>query len=139
MRKVLFVTLVAFLTTSLFYTASAQEKEKKVIDAKASKIENTRGANPNIVTPKPTNDTKAAKPAETRGESCTVYINNNTGYTIDIYVDGNYKGTVGSYSSGYTYAIPGSTKLYAQSVGGTMYWGPTTVDCQYSYTWNLYE
>lgn len=139
MRKALFITLVAFLTSAFFYTASAQEKEAKIINAKAAKIDNTRGANPNIVTPKPTDDTKAKLQEQARGGSCTVYINNHTGYTIDVYVDGNYKGTVGAYSTGYTYAIPGQTKLYGQSIGGTMYWGPSYVDCQYSYTWNLYE
>ena len=136
MRKFLLLTLIAFLSITF---ANAQVLEKKNIDSKAAKIESTRGSNPNIVTAKPANDVPAVKPAEARGNTCTVNVVNHTGYTIDIYVDGNYKGTVSAYGTGYTTAIPGSTKLYGQSVGGTMYWGPSYVDCGYSYTWNLYE
>ncbi|MCX5789077.1 MAG: hypothetical protein NTX64_11310 [Elusimicrobia bacterium] len=139
MKKVLSVVFAAFVCQALFVAgAFAQTKEKKVFDDKKQVIQNTRGADVNIKAPKPSDDkVMPPKPTPSRGDVCTTYINNYTAYTIDIYVDGNYKGSVAAYGDGYTYAVSGTTKLYAKSIGGTVYWGPRTVDCQFSHTWNL--
>jgi hypothetical protein len=68
---------------------------------------------------------------------CTVIVDNWTGYAIDLFVDGTYRGTVSGYGEGYTYAISGATQLYARSAGGSLYWGPYTVSCISSYVWRL--
>jgi len=118
----------------------AQKPDSKVIKTKGADVEQTRGDNPNIKEAKPVNDdVVAAKPDEqaARTDYCKVIVSNYTGYTVDIYVDGYYEGTVAAWSDGYTYAVSGRTELYGLSVGGTVQWGPKTVDCGYEYTWEL--
>ena len=61
------------------------------------------------------------------------------GFAVDIYVDGEYAGTVGAWGDGYTWAIEGKTKLYGKSTGGTLTWGPVYVDCYYEHRWKLTE
>jgi hypothetical protein len=65
-------------------------------------------------------------------------LDNYTGYTIDVYIDGDYKGTLPPWEKQYTWAIAGKTKLYAITVGGTYSWGPYYFDCDYEYTWRLH-
>jgi len=137
MKKLVLVALVAFLGSVVVPSAAqAQTKQRKNVESKSMVFEKTRGADENIKTAKPASDNKVEK---TRGELCYIYINNYTGYAIDIYIDGDWMGTIAAYSTSYTYAYPGSTKAYGKSIGGTMYWGPTYFDCQYEYTWNLWE
>src|SRR5438552_8446517 len=40
----------------------------------------------------------AKKPAKTRGQYCDVYVTNQTGYYIEMYVDGDWSGTSAPYS-----------------------------------------
>lgn len=140
MKKLILVVLVAFLGTMVAPSViQAQVKAKVNVDEKAKVFEKTRGADENIKTAKPTEDVKANKVEKTRGELCYIYVYNYTGYSVDIYIDGDWMGTIGAYSSAYTYAYPGNTKAYGKSIGGTMYWGPHYFDCENEYTWNLYE
>jgi hypothetical protein len=140
MKKFIIVALVAFLGSIVVPSAlQAQTKEKKNIEEKSKTFEKTRGTDENIKTAKPTTDNKVEKPAATRGELCYIYVNNYTGYAIDIYVDGDWMGTIAAYATAYTYAYPGNTKAYGKSIGGTRVWGPTYFDCQYDYTWNLWD
>lgn len=140
MKKITLFLVVVF-AAFMFSSVNAQEKETKVVEVSAAKVESTRGASPHITTPKPVNDEVVVpKPAENdkaRGGYCKVIVDNWTGYTIDVYVDGDYAGTIAAWDEGYTMAIAGRTKLYAQSVGGTVYWGPSYVDCNTEYTWKL--
>ncbi len=137
MKKLVLLTLVLFVC-SLGLTAQAQ-KPVKEIKEKAKIVEKSRGTDENIITAKPTTDVKVAQKEKERGELCTLYINNYTGYSIDIYINGNWEGTIAAYSTAYTYAYPGTTKAYGKSIGGTMSWGPTNFDCQSTYKWNLWE
>lgn len=69
-----------------------------------------------------------------------IVIDNWTGYYIDIYVDNSYRGTVSPWDKKVTWAIPGTTKLYAKAVfgdGSYLYWGPSSTYTGYSYTWKL--
>lgn len=95
---------------------------------------------------RPVNDkNKPAAPNSTRGDVygsdySDVVIDNWTGYYIDIYVNGNYRGTVSPYDKRVTWAIPGNNTLYAKAVfndGSYLYWGPKTTYTGYSYTWKL--
>jgi hypothetical protein len=140
MRKLALIAMVAFIGSVVVPSAlQAQTKEKKNVEEKAKVYEKTRGADANIKTTKPADDTKAAKVEKTRGELCYIYVNNYTGYAVDIYIDGDWMGTIAAYATAYTYAYPGTTKAYGKSIGGTMTWGPTYFDCKYDYTWNLWE
>lgn len=69
-----------------------------------------------------------------------VIIDNWTGYYLDIYVNGNYRGTVSPWDKKTTWAIPGTNKLYAKAVfndGSYLYWGPKTTYTGYQYSWQL--
>ncbi|MEI6765097.1 MAG: hypothetical protein WCM76_05605 [Bacteroidota bacterium] len=138
MKKLILIALIAF-AGSLFAPVQAQVKQKKEIKENAKVYEKSRGADANIKSEKPVGDTKAPMKEKARGELCYIYVNNYTPYAIDIYIDGDWMGTIAAYSTAYTYAYPGSTKAYGKSVGGTYTWGPTTFDCAYEYTWNLWE
>ena len=129
---------MVFFTLFVFENLLAQEK--KVIETKAKKAESTRGADPNIKVPRSLDDENPAPmPTEesSRAGYCKVSIDNNTGYTIDIYIDGEYKGTIPPWENQYTWAISGKTKFYAKSTGGTYYWGPSYYDCDFEFTWRL--
>jgi len=139
MKKLSLLLSVVFIAF-MFISVNAQDakKETKVIEEKAASIEATRGVSPHITSPKPTNDeNRPDKPEQTRGDYCKVIVDNWTSYSIDIYVDGEWAGTVAAWDEGYTWAIEGKTKLYGESVGGTKYWGASYVDCYSQYTWKL--
>jgi hypothetical protein len=133
MKRVLLISLVALFTISVY----GQTKEVKVIESKSTKIEKTRGTNPNVIKERPTTDEPAPKPEKSRGGECKVIVDNWTGYAIDIYVDGEYAGTVAAWSDGYTYAVEGKVKLYGKSTGSSHEWGLVYVDCYYEHKWKL--
>lgn len=141
MKKIAIALAMVFVASIFGAQIQAQTKVLKEVTVKASTYEKSRGADENITKDKPAGDVKANKPAEKeRGSLCYVYINNYTPYAVDIYVDGEWMGTISSYSSAYTYAYSGRTKLYGKSVGGTYYWGPSYFDCAgQDHTWNLWE
>lgn len=140
--KKLTTFFMIFISANIMISVNAQDvnKETNVQTSIAKKIEKTRGISPYIKSPKPTNDEHLTpKPNEkdkSRGNWCKIIIDNWTGYTIDVYADDDYAGTVAAWSDFYTWAIEGKTLLYAESVGGTVYFGPVYVDCNY-FTWRL--
>ncbi|MFZ9388658.1 MAG: hypothetical protein ACO25B_12330 [Chitinophagaceae bacterium] len=91
------------------------------------------------------NKNKPAAPSTSRGEVygpnySDVVVDNWTGYYIDIYVNGNYRGTVSPYDKRVTWAIPGTNTLYGKAVfndGSYLYWGPKVTATGYTYTWKL--
>jgi hypothetical protein len=145
MKKQIF--LLAFLLfAGVGFTSYAQTKKPKLKpenivsspvgtgDAKAEALQ------------RPTNDkNKPAPPATSRGDVygadySDVVVDNWTGYYIDIYVNGNYRGTVSPYDKRVTWAIPGTNTLYAKAVfndGSYLYWGPKVTYTGYSYSWKL--
>jgi hypothetical protein len=136
MKKFFLIALVTVFTASIF---AQTQKQTKLIEVKGVKIEQQRGADANIKTAKPVTEVVADKSrGPVYGDNyCDVNLENNTGFTIDIYVDGNYRGTLGAWENKVTWAIPGKTRLYGKSVGGTVQWGPSLVDCDWKYTWRL--
>lgn len=94
---------------------------------------------------KPTNSKTPKPEVKSRGDVygpdySDIIIDNNTGYYMDIYVDGEFRGTVNPWDERTTWAVPGRTKLYAKAVfddGSYKYWGPSTVNSGYEYTWKL--
>lgn len=83
-----------------------------------------------------------AKDTKERAISQRLYVNNTTGYYIDIYVNGCRVGTVNPYAVGDCWVgnpLYGSTVLYGQAPGTTLEWGPRVVaDPVTDYTWTLY-
>lgn len=124
---------------------STPELKKEVIESKAnSKPDPTVAA-----LSKPTNNVKGEKAnnnqAKQSGEVygsqySDVVIDNWTNYYIDIYINGNYRGTVSPWDKRTTWAIPGTNRLYAKAPftdGTYYYWGPHETYTGYSYTWKL--
>lgn len=118
----------------LAVTFSMAQTPKK-IDVKKEKVTATRGANPKIKMDEPSADKEMAKPSATRG-SCTIAFSNSTGYYVKVYVDGNYKGTLGPYESGTVTVYSGYTTIYCITTGGTYDWSAAG-NCDGSYTYNL--
>ena len=143
MKKLtLILTVTAIFVAGTITSSVAQTKQKKTIET-VSKQKKAGEAIVDITVPKATNvEGKPAAEDKSRGDVygssyCDVTIDNWTGYSIDIYIDGSYRGTIAPYDKRVTWAIPGTTKLYAESTGTTYYWGPYTFGCDYSYTWKL--
>jgi len=122
--------------------ANASEPQKpKVIELKGTKS-TTRGegADPNIKSEKETNDPASpmAAPekkggAKTRGGFlCEVRFDNRTAWFIKLYVDGNFKGTIGPWGDAVAYAFPGETRVYGRANfddGSYISWGPQDYEC----------
>ncbi len=89
--------------------------------------------------------TKLAKEYEalaggTRGY-CWVRVNNNSSWTIDIYIDGWYKGTLSPGYYSYFKIWEGYTKLYGEGTYTDYFWGPVYQDISEgeTFTWNLWD
>jgi hypothetical protein len=138
MKKLFILTvLVCFsgmLTMPLFGQEQKKLPEEKIVTI-AKAIEPSRGANPNVVKERPTQDI----PVQSRGEQglCIIYIENQSPYTVDIYLDKEYIGSLSPYTIDYTVKYSGKTTLYAKTVGNTYEWGPTNFKCEAVYYWTL--
>lgn len=128
------LTICIFATTALTPAFGAGKPAKK-IKVNSMAMTATRGANPNIKSDRGSSDKQEQK---ARGTYCDVYFYNHTGYTIDIYVDGNYKGTLGAYNSGTVTVYSGYTTIYCVSIGKTKYW-EAKGNCDGAYTYDLYN
>jgi hypothetical protein len=156
MRTRVIAVLVALVSVATFAYAQAgggqRAQSGTTVETKGVASRGAAAQDPNIKTPKGVNKAGAQKPAPpnkggrqpaTRGVAvCEVDVDNWTGYWIDIYVDGDFSGTVSAWGDGYTYAIAGGTRLYGKAVldnGGDIHWGPQTVNCPPNgvFTWKL--
>lgn len=126
----------------------AQGKKEAVTDkAKAG----PQGADSNVKNDSDKNDPKAQIPAppnkggKSRGAgpyACGVHVDNRTPWIIRVYVDGAYRGAVGSYGDVAGITGNGPTSLYAVATfddGSTKVWGPHVFICAPAdaYTWHL--
>ncbi len=145
MKKQIFL-LAFLLAAGIGFSGYAQpgkpKLKKETVEAKpiATPDANVDGLQ------RPINDkNKPAPPSTSRGDVygpdySDVVIDNWTGYYLDIYINGNYRGTVSPYDKKVTWAIPGTNTLYAKAVfndGSYLYWGPQPTYTGYSYTWKL--
>ena len=73
-----------------------------------------------------------------RGAGDYFHVDNHTGYAIDIYVGGGYKGTVSPYGDLYIEDATGGEYTAAASAPGTdLTWGPISFSTPD--TWRLYN
>ncbi len=134
MKKIIFVALTCMLSFGILSTttANAQAKDKKVMKLSGQKMSKSRGADPNIKQDRPTSDVAQEK---ARG-TCSVNFINYTGYTINVYVDGYFKGTLSPYGSGNVTVGSGYTKIYCVTAGGTYSWSASG-NCDHLYEYDL--
>jgi hypothetical protein len=136
------VALVLGVVCILPGIAGAQSKDGKPVLATAKK--GTAGADANIKSENRTNAPDAASkypaPADkggtkTRGGGwyeCGVHVDNHSPYYVQIFVDGDYSGTVAPWGDYYAHTGSGATSLYGRALfdDGSVYtWGPQAVRC----------
>jgi hypothetical protein len=137
MRQLFLTIALCIFATASFSPAFAGKPAKKM-KLNSKTVESTRGANPNIKMDRSATDNPEKQARGNGPNACDVYFYNHTGYTIDVYVDGYYKGTIAAYGSGVVTVGNGWTNMYCESIGKTKYWSGSG-DCNYSYTWDLYN
>ena len=134
MKKIILGILASgFILVSFSNSAAAQKKISHTL--KGTAVQTSRGANTNIVSGAPTTDAPA--PQSRGAGACEIYFVNYTGYYVNIYVDGYYKGQLSPYGSGTVTTGDGYTKIYCLTAGKTIEWSDQG-NCYGSYTYNLY-
>jgi hypothetical protein len=115
-----------------------------------TKAQKSRGAETtNITQPRAPNRMDAARPAPpakggeaARGGAALarLTVDNWTPWYIDVYVDGEYGGTVGAFGDGYVWVGSGTRQLYARADFGdapALEWGPMSASVADAYYWKL--
>jgi hypothetical protein len=139
MKPIFVISLFVLLFTGSISINAQQQAMYKTLVSKKSSM--TKGqSNPNIKTGIPVSDTEAKKEDRMRGDECTIYLDNRTGYYLNVYLDGKYQGTVGPYENrNLTFVNTGNNSLYVMTIGGTYYWECNPVKCtDYKYFYSLY-
>jgi len=70
---------------------------------------------------------------------CDIHVDNRTPWHVDVYMDGDYAGTVGTYGDVYG-TIHNRAVMYAVADfddGSRLTWGPRALSCSSSTTWTL--
>lgn len=135
MKQVALAAIMAIFSLAFFTTtASAQKTNRKEVKVKGIAVESSRGDNPNIKGGKPTEDKEEAKD---RAASCDIYFSNYTGYYVDVYVGGYYRGTMSPYGYLTVYTSLSSPAVYCITSGGKYEWS-FTHNCATNPTQKLY-
>ena len=133
MRKVLLMAIFALVSLSFgslnSYGQNRGPKEK--IEIHSTDVSVSRGGeNPNIKVDRSAMKDEVSKSRGSGPVTCWAYFHNYTDYTIDIYVDGKYKGTLGAWSDAYIATGNGYTTVYGISVGRTKEWNFKGGNCE---------
>lgn len=73
----------------------------------------------------PSDEAPAAKPdpnVKVASNDCCITFDNYTGYTLNVWVDGTFRGTVSPWSDGAVCVPKGYTTYYVRTSGGTYEW-----------------
>lgn len=145
MRKILSLscTLLAvlFLTTTTNAQTKSSEKKKETVELKPVASTNDEVAQ----LKRPEND-KNNPQEKSRGDVygsdySDIIVDNWTGWYVDVYVDGTFRGTLEPYGKKVTWAIPGNTTIYAKATftdGSYRYWSHSA-KTGYEYTLQLFR
>ena len=122
MKKVMLVAIAIIGLTICFSNqteAQAKGKKKVMVYGKQG------GGKENLTVP---SEDKQRTKSKKRGY-CYLYLDNFTGYYVDVWVEDQYQGRLSPYATSVRFDVwtPGNwTHWYAKSAGGTYYW---TNDC----------
>lgn len=138
--SVLFVAFFSFLNVS---NINAQDKDKTIKEIKSKDVIKTRNYNPHIqvLVPKSDDDPTPA-PNKKGGENddaaieYEVIIDNFTGFYVEVYIDGVYKGTIGDWGTLNISVNEAYKKVYCITTGGTKDW-LITGEFEEDYIWKL--
>lgn len=143
MKNIMVLSFIGILCFWFSTNCHSQEKAKtrNVIEEKGIKVDKNRGADTNIVKGIPVVDVPAPKPSPTQDtvvKQCAIDICNHSGYFVNLYVDGYFRGTIEPFECLHKRVNVGYYKLYGVSSGGTIVWGPRIIICTGSdETWSL--
>ena len=122
---VIFVAATGFNIPNAF----AQHKEENKVVVKAQRAEANRVENLNIERYRPETDIEVPRPEKPREEACTLGFDNNTGFIVDIYIDGNYEITMPPWEfERMVYLYSDYSVIYCLTAGQTLEW-KTTGNC----------
>ncbi len=161
-RWIVTLAIAAILAAAMGLQAQAPKKQataKKAAPAATQTVtshhEVLRGTDNNIkgtVPPSPAQsaDKPAPAPPQKGGERprgpqvplCRLTFDNWTGWWVQVFVDGEYRGTMAPYDDITTYPVAGTTRAYARAVftDGTVYnWPTQTFNCKAGepYVWKI--
>lgn len=143
-RRGIAAIAIAAMFTILGFTGSpvAAHKGGKDVTSKGAK-KPLRGADPNIKTERGNNagasKVKAPpkKGGKAKGAYNEVHVDNRTGYYIDLFLNGDYQGTVAPMGDFYQSRTSGTLRIYGKAPGTSTTWGPRTIDLDDDWTWTL--
>lgn len=140
MKKIIFIIVFSFAAFLFPFNVAAQKSDSIIVLAKAENIKNYPAILKKI-SPKPVNDNPLpGKPALKSAEKYNVTINNSTGYTIDIYNDSLYIGTIAAWKTDYMFPVSDLSGLIGLSVGHTKIWAfPVHFEENKCYRWILLD
>lgn len=140
MKKVILNFIFLFIAIFFIFNGSAQEIKSYDILSKAENITKYQSILGKII-PKPKNDiTLPEKPTLKNSKEYKITINNLTGYTVDIYNDSVYIGTIAARKSDYIFTISDTSGLIGESIGGTKIWlFPVHFKNNIRFTWYLLD
>ncbi len=135
LRFFILLSIISILTSVTKINAQKQYWNEKLILVKGIKYNKSRGLDENILVKKPESDIQAAKPDKSSGALCEIYLNNYTGYNVDVYINGEWSGTIAAYNSQYFFTSDWNAKIYGKSIEGNYCWGPKNIECDSEYKW----
>ena len=124
MKKFLFMLAVVF-TASMALGQNSKEVIAKKFD--------TNGMGAKLALP--TTDVEAAKPDVTRSQCC-INFDNWTGFTLYVWVDNVFRGTLSPWDNGGICVEGGWTSYYVRTAGSTYEWSAEG-ECRESFTLKL--
>ncbi|MBU0488899.1 MAG: hypothetical protein KKA07_07445 [Bacteroidetes bacterium] len=128
MKKTALILLAVFFCSIGFNSVSyGQDSDKDVVVIKSKDVVKTRNASSNIKVKAPTEDANPIAAPSIKGgtaseSECTLVFDNFTGFFVEIYVDGVYKGTVGAWGALTIYNSETYKKVYCITTGGSKDW-----------------
>ncbi|MDF2382822.1 hypothetical protein JMG10_15170 [Nostoc ellipsosporum NOK] len=118
MKRVTLAAMIAIFSMAFFAT-TASAQERPVVEVKGKAAAASRGNNPNIKSKRPTVDKEETKD---RSAACDIYFSNYTGYYVDVYVAGYYRGTMAPYGYLTVGTSLASPAVYCVTSGGKYEW-----------------
>lgn len=100
-------------------------------------VKGGRGAKPVVKLSRDQANKNPKRLSSGKPRSGTLHINNHTEYYIDMYVDGDYSGTVAPYGDLYLYDSEDDVRVYGDVTGTSLYFGPREIGVPG--VWNLYD
>jgi hypothetical protein len=140
--------LVSSLAACVALRPAIGQDHPKSATAKAAHSRGEAGAaDPNIKHDRAANDPSNKIPApaakggtKTRSGACRIHIDNRTDLYIDIYTDGNFRGTISPWDDMYGYVGCGNTVFYGRATftdGSVNTFGPSSYYVDGAFTWTL--